>query len=1116
MSGLDTLLPKKGTQPTPPSIIPRTAFDPPPNADKLFAPPSTAQATADADRQKDREREAYGWGQFIQHTASYDWATTRWLLSEEIPPADLDWEPSEAEFDEARKRVPPWLHDRLYDAHSAQHLQWLIPRLKDEDAAISRLENMSGWGQSGRIALSMLDPVELGASIVAEGITLGTATPLLVAKYGLKGKNAARLVGGASNAAVGVGINAAHGEDDPLDYGLGMAMDFGLGALMAPRFARAARAQAQDIRSGVAGTLEVQKRMSEEYSRLLEQADSALEGTASVGAAQAPKEALSQGVTLTPELNQGDVPVRAFGGARMSAVGKAVTSDSPIERALAPHLGEDAVGSVDGSKTPISAAEWASQNHQRVEADWKRTVDTAWEGWAKSQGIGLMGRKMPKEEHWQRFSSQVVDYVEDARPNAETLYHPEVVKAGKKARLVFADFAEDLRNPGRQEGATLRPLAGAENLTPDPHYVPRIADREAIDQMIARFGESTVKRLVKEALRSGLEKEQRVVDDGLLNTISEGYYQNISSAAYGMTDDLGEALSGRSASRLRSSLAGAGIDPEAVERIVLALHSTDASTPRLKYRSPIDYNYTVNTPQGPLSMRDMFSRDIDHVAMAYSRRMSGEIALGRMRVKDPSQPDHPDFWIDGITSRAEFEEKVVKAIRDDHYRRKLGSEKTEQAVKRAEFLYRAVLGLPQHEMSSSTARKLRRLRDYNFLRLMNNMGITQAVEIARVFSMTGLRAALSNMPSLKRIVEQGSSDPVLANKMARELEMWGVTDNDYWIGASKYRFQEELIGETPVSEPGAIAKLGQKYDDAVKRGKEILANTSLQRPVHSRLQQWAARATVQWFADNARDPANFVKYAARIADMGLDRSDLDAISAQISNWAEAQDSTMKKITTMNFDKWEPEARSQFLHAVRRYTNRIVQKNEAGNLPMFMAHPVAKTFLQFRTFSFAAYEKSTLWNLKHRDQQAMMIALGDVAFGAGLYALRAHARAAGREDREEFLEKELEPGHLAAMGFAISGIASIAPMFIDLGLTSTPIGPVFSNVRSSGSAMDAVGGSAVVDLFNGVAGASKAATSTLWEGREMTQQELKGLLRTAPFGNHLAAQGLLESLTNDRH
>jgi hypothetical protein len=1088
----------------------------------------TAQEAADNIRAKDAELQDYSWGQFASDVVSTDWATSKWLFGEEAPAPDPTWELTPQHQDRWKKEVPEHLQPLLPELEVMSEGQFdkAIRDMKSRSEAEGRLANLTGWGQTGRIALGAVDPTEIVTSIVADVASAGTLTPVIAAKWGLKAKTAMKLTAGVSNAATGLVFSAARDTDDEMswaDYGLGIGIDYTVGHLLGglgSEFFTAGNNIKKDITSKTPITDIVER----EHKALEELRARAFPEESTVGAAAntGAKEDIRPGTTLNPEIQQGDVPMGAFEGKRVSVVGQGATSEDPTERLLIPHLGEDAVGKPKGQgTTPISTSEFARLHFSRNEASWYQAVKPNYDKWAERQGFSRMRRKFVREEDWEKFSKQVYDYVEDTRPDAKNFYDPEVVSVGERQRSILKRYAEEFANPGLEDGTTMRSIAGAENLKPDANYVPKIADREAIDDLTARYGHAQISRMVREAVKDEMAREGYDIKEELLTKVADGWLTNISKAGYGDADSLADIFSGRSRSRMHEVLGAAGIDEDTVKQIVEAMQVKDAKTPRLKHRSPINYRYSTKLRDlktgetKDVSVLDMFSKDMNHIMMSYSRRASGEIAMARLRIKDPTQQNSPDYWIDGITSKAEFDAKIKKAIEDSYFRRGADRAAAQTALKRAEFLYNATLGLPQHHLNPTLTKSLRRVRDYNFLRLMNNMGITQAIEVGRVFSMTGVRAALSNMPSLKRIVQQGGETVELNNKMARELEMWGVTENDYWIGAAKYRFQEELAGETPGGAPSRLSKLGQQYDDVINKGKEVLANTSLQRPIHSRQQQWAARAATQWFADNARDAKKFAKYQHRLADMGLTKADMDKIATQITAHAEAPDPSMRKITAMNFDKWDPEVRAKFLASLRRYTNRIVQVNEVGNLPMFFSHPIAQTFLQFRTFSVASYDKATLWNLKHRDQQAMMIAVGDITFGAATFALLAHVRAMNRDDRDEYLEEQLSLKNLATMGFARAGISSIVPMLVDSGLAFTPTGPMFMGARSSGTATDALGGSAPFDLLNGVASTSGAIMDSVWNDRELSQQELRGGQRITPFGNHLAPVSLLNSMITDR-
>ena len=1119
----------------------------------LMTPAPTAQDTADSAREFDAANEDYTMGQYVSDVIKADWVTTNWFLGGAGPAPDPDFDLTPDHIKAFREQVPEYLWYRIEDSElvSQQHYDQFVATVKAEAAALDRLAAASGWGQAGRVALGTLDPVELGAILGTEALSLGTASPAIAARLGMRLRTVRGLMGAASNAGVGAVLNNIRDEDmSASDWGLSLGIDMVAGWVGGRWFGEAGDAIARTgtiMRAEARGVSETEARVIEQWKeldrvrRLGEDVDARapspaevrgevglslqgqpVPGPSTVGAAQAPApEFIRPSVTLNPEATQSDVPVGAFPGWRTGVAGMGATSDDPIERSLIPFLGEDGAGPAIGSgqKGVTAATEEAQRITSSLQARWFQALKPAYTEFAKARGWGSFRRLFSSDDDFRQFSRQVRDYIEDERPNAASSYEPSVVRAGDRAREILADAARMMRNPGVLDGTTRRSVRGAENLAPDPFYFPKIADRVEIERLTATYGYNALRTLVREAVEDAMTAGGYVINPDLLDRVSDGYLKNLSTSGYGMGDELADIFAGRSASRMYEVLNAAGINSADVEQIVQAMDARDAAMPRLKHRSPINYKFTrhlKNLKTGemePVSPQMFFSDDVDHVLGSYSRRLAGDVSLARLRIKDPTQPESPDYWIDGITSRAEFEEKVIKAIRDSYQRR--GAQGVDTAVKRAEFLYNATLGLPQHNLSSGLTRALRRVRDYNFLRLMNNMGITQSIELGRIFARTSFTAAFRHMPSVKRIIQQGTGDYVLNNKVARELEMWGITDNDYWIGASKYRFQQELIGESANTSASMLARVGNRYDDLVNKGKEVMANTSLMRPIHSRMQQWAARATLQWFADLSADPKKFKRWANRLNDMGLDSQDMGRIRQQISRFAESPDPDKRKITAMNFDKWDPEVRSVFLNAVRKYANRIVQVNDPGNLPMVFEHPVAKTFLQFRGFVFSAYEKSTLWDLKHNDTMSLMTAVGDVVFGAASFAALVHAKALTRDDREEYLEKELSPENLLLMGWARSGTASFTPMVWDSAMSLFGQDPWFMGSRTSGTATDVLGGSAPVDLYNSVLSASGAAVNSWTDWRDLSKQELGTALRIMPGGNWLPAVGLLNALSSGR-
>ena len=154
----------------------------------LMTEPPAAQDTADASREFDRENERYSMGQYVSDIIRADWTTANWFLNGAGPAPDPNFDLSKDHIKVFREQVPEYLWYRIEDAEivSQQHYDQFVERVKAEAAALDRLSASSGWGQTGRVALGTLDPVELGMIIGAEALSLGTASPAIAARLGMR------------------------------------------------------------------------------------------------------------------------------------------------------------------------------------------------------------------------------------------------------------------------------------------------------------------------------------------------------------------------------------------------------------------------------------------------------------------------------------------------------------------------------------------------------------------------------------------------------------------------------------------------------------------------------------------------------------------------------------------------------------------------------------------------------------------------------------------------------------------------------------------------------------------------------------------------------------------
>jgi hypothetical protein len=486
----------------------------------------------------------------------------------------------------------------------------------------------------------------------------------------------------------------------------------------------------------------------------------------------------------------GPVPQAALTGLRYDSVGQLGGDKvSKSARLYGPHLGEESVGFTDHSAVPNSASEIGSRLHRAAVVDWFQTIKPAYSEWAKDNGVSWLQRNTAGREY-KRFMNEVSNFVEDRDPMSSG-YHSATVKAGTKFRKIMKSWAELGRDPGYDEGVVRRPIAGFENIEADDHYVPKYSDPDKINSLYQRFSDSELHKFVKRAVLSAVPD----MKDEIAHRVAAGWLKRIRGAGYGIKDDFSAAFNTSNADTIRTALRDLQIDDTDIEQIIGAIGKKDTAgeSSRTKRRSPLNYTYSEPAAgsKPALSMKDFFVSDADELLHRYSREMSGRVALAKVQIRNP---DNGELIVDGITSKGEYD-TLISHIAQDYA--VAGASGKEAGLKRArenmEYLYRAILGQAHHH-SESYVPWLRRMREANVIRLMNRLGLNQAQEVSLMISQVGLKAMLSQMPALRRVIN-GAGDKVLNNRLAQELEAGTGLGTDQFFGQARFHHLEDIVGE---------------------------------------------------------------------------------------------------------------------------------------------------------------------------------------------------------------------------------------------------------------------------------------------------------------------------------
>ena len=1068
-------------------------------ADFKPAPPPASQGevmTANEQMAK-REREM-PWYQTTADAISQSSITARLLQNNPhfMPDASFVLTPETQTLLQKEYQLSPEMMPRLESAVSDTHAVYIAQQAQRDQVAQQHLSDAGWTGVGLQLATTLLDPVSLGVGVATGG--LGDMAALAVGA-GRAGRVIAQAGAGA---AANVGLELGERQLNMSGEEHSLLMTAAVGAMFGGSYGLIARNPA---------TAEEAMKMANLGQSMKQQ----LEGTTahtspnSMGAAGNPNANM-------PFLNDkawiatqdADAPrtVDSVAGAkvgRFDVVGQLKTTKDANTRLVGGALGEDGVANADGRVNTFSASEEMELFHRKDVAQLNQMWAPAASEWAKDNGYRL-GRLSGGAE----FNDLVTSYIRNTDPTLE--WHPAVKRLGDHIAKMNREKLLDAQNPLRREGLVGRPVKGFEETPTNANYMMRVYDAHKINQLLDEavshgVGQRGLEAWFKGAMRSA----QTWMDDEILDKIAEGTVKRLRNKANGIDEAMNLMHSGFDIEHLKDILRDVDVPEERIDKLLgtVRLNAETGADVRAKHRLLLDETFTLRgyrTFDGntrDLALSDFTVTDAKLLSDMYFRHMNGRIALARVRVKNPTTGE---MLINGITSDNEWEtvrNKLVQSMADS----KMTPGEIEKSKANLNFLYDRTLGRPDPAQQGQWADWLRRVRKFNFLRQGGSFGFAQLPEMAMIPAQLGIKAALQHMPAFKRII-QSDGRTILNDGLAAELEAAFGVGTDRLRGMQFFKSDEFGFHET--------GKLG-KLDNALDFGQMAVAEASGMTTINTMLQRTTAKVIAQKFADMALDPTKV--NLKRMASIGLSDGMLKRITKEVNTHFTKEDGLLfsGKVTRMNLDKWSDlEARAAFENALFRWSRRIIQENDLGNMHRWSSGPLWQMLFQFRTFSINAWNKQFMLNMHMRDMTSFHVMNFSLIAGAAAYAARMQLQAAGRSDRDAFLEKRLSPGKLAAGAFQNTGWSSLLPMGIDTASYLTGGNPVF-DARNSGNASDVIFGSPTVGLMDDVAKAAKGVVQPIKDGRQRSQFESRAIARVAPLQNWMPASALLSTMISSQ-
>jgi len=806
-----------------------------------------------------------------------------------------------------------------------------------------------------------------------------------------------------------------------------------------------------------------------------------------VGAAQNPFSIPVQIPDLRTDTNEfllelGEPAFATWGRARFDMTGQLKSSPVTSIRYAGNILGEDAVGFNASGEVMESTADILKTNAMKADfSKYYQIYRGAYEDWAKSQDMGYLKRTFGSTR--QQFGELVADAIEN--PGLD--HHPDVVRAATRQSELFADILRRAKSSN---------VKGFDNIPEDLTYFTHLWSPYKFSVMRHTYDVKDVDKLLQTSLMRGTPD----LDEEIALKMAQRMNKKLSRANAGMDSGLARIFTTDQKDVLRDILVDEDIlDADEADRLVALFDRPRTGLPaRAKQRLKIDVNTELNLENGNiLRIKDLMDRDAEQVFSSYVTQMEGRIALAQK----------------GIRSDADYQ-SLIGRIKDDadSVYGPDASDRIKGDLENIDVLYNMILGRSSPlvtDPTATSARLGRLLQDYNFIRLMNQVGFAQVAELGNALSIGGFRGLMQVMPEMRSMLKR-SRNGEIEDSVARDLEAFAGIGADRLIHQAMNRYDAQDL---------FVQGRGDFIDKAsfgIQPAKRIVADISGMAPITLMLERAAGRMAVQTITDLAFTSRKLS--AKRLAGLGLDEAMTKRVLDQIRENAVTKPSGMfnnRKVKAINLAEWgDEQARDAFIVAVSRWTRRSIQQNDLGNLNRYMTTTMGKMVTQFRTFMLVSYSKQTLHGFKANDFRAYSAMMASVFFAGVSYMGQTSINAQFRDDKDEFLKERLSAFEIGKAAFQRSSWASLIPSMIDTGAAFVVEDPVFAYGRTTGLATNFFTGIPVVDLgqksFNVLTGASRAIINPDYQWSQGQQRALNSL---GPFQNALIIKNAMNKLVD---
>jgi len=736
----------------------------------------------------------------------------------------------------------------------------------------------------------------------------------------------------------------------------------------------------------------------------------------------------------------------------------------------------------------------------------------------------------------------------------EILNDPNIVKGANAYADGFELFAKKLREAG---------VEGAEDLAANTgrYYVPRKISYDSYYTLQQRIGEDGMEDLI-----TGAIARKQPLLDRLENPIAKGGEVKIKTdkgktakisitkarllarvimkfAKYNSRQggfDIEQLVKIRDPQKLKEYIDDvfSNLDKDIRNELFTGLSKDQINiitSGRFEARIRLDENYehvlTTGKAKGQtVRLDEIYENDIDMLWHSYTNEMSGWYGLASKlgvksrsewlkysnQVKDDitdSYKNNPSGKIRKLVNRGQPVDEV--AITEEH--------------KTIDSFFNNLMGRSTEggDPSQGYQAWLRDLRRFNFIRVLNQVGIAQLPEFGVVTSQIGLRTLANQIPAIRKLFDDAQAGK-LPDTFRKDMAIMGASNGDDHI----YRLHQSLdvldrgSAKTDFQKGALLSKAG------ANAAEKVTGYTSGLLHIDALQRKLAMRGWVHNLAEDLIEgtkKGNLIESLSkgklnRYRVLGLTDKDLIALAKEFNSPRVTTVKNALGYRVLSFDMVamkDQDLVRRFAVAVNRFTRRSVQYNHIGDTSRFFTdNSFGKTMSQFRQFIMNAWNKQFLHNVAMADAQTFSMFMYTTLIGGLAYTAQAHFNSVGMSssEKKKYLKKKLgdrgDYSKIAIAAFQRAGWSSVMPPFMDMIMGQIAPEHRF-NTRSSGQEMNLITGNPTYDLIFGkffpILGSGLKATRSDYD---FSKSDLNRIMRILPYQNLYGINQLLNFLRDN--